>query len=161
MEAGSNESFSYEIQKDDALARTRTMPVGATTQENQAQYQVLEHGDGPEEQASPSLIQRQQSFDDTFSSITDKEESHNSRSTAQFRSIERMRDSLVNFERIHKLQSTMQEFAHIKKSIDTQEKNQQLIKKRQNHHSPKAAVVDSTNRQLPVKKKMQEKAERP
>ena len=82
MEAALNESFSYEIPKDDALARTRTMPVGTTTHINQEQCQVLEHGDGPKEAVTPSLIRRQQSFDDTFSSITDKEESHNSRSTA-------------------------------------------------------------------------------
>ena len=60
---------------------------------------------------------RQDSFEGELSSI-EGGASHLSRSTAQFRSIERMRDSLVNFERNHKLKTTMVEFHHLKRSLD-------------------------------------------
>ena len=60
-------------------------------------------------------------LENEFSSIEDAN-SQLSRSTAQFRSIERMRDSLINFERNHKLKTTMQEFHRIKWSIDLEAK---------------------------------------
>ena len=42
--------------------------------------------------------------------------------TASFHTIERMRNSLDNFERIHKLTTTMKDFDFVKKSIDSAEK---------------------------------------
>ena len=57
------------------------------------------------------------SFNDEFSSIADGKESMKSQSTAQFQSIERMRDSLDKYERDHKLKQTMQGFHEIRKSL--------------------------------------------